>query len=371
MAVISGTASNSGFNGQLNDRLNDRLNNRLNRRQALALAAGAVAAGPASVLAQAGFATRPVRIVVPFAAGGATDVIARILGERMAQQLGQTVVVDNKPGAAGLIGGEMVVRSAPDGLTLLLGTTSTMLTNKYLYKKTAYDPLTDLTPLSRVCMAPIALVVTADVPATNLREFMAWAQANAGKLSYGSYGIGSHGHLACAVLSDMAGAGMAHAAYRGEALMVQDMLGGRIPIGMGSLLTLKPHIDAGKLRAWPSPARAACPCCPRCPPLPRPATATRPWNCPAGWPSPAPGLPADLTRQWGEISNRAVASREGTARIIAAGFVPVDDDSPQRFGKAWAQEAPVWGGCCSRRGATRLMAHSGPGCPRLHSCPVL
>ncbi|WP_373807163.1 Bug family tripartite tricarboxylate transporter substrate binding protein, partial [Delftia acidovorans] len=238
MAVISGTASNSGFNGQLNDRLNDRLNNRLNRRQALALAAAAAAGGPASVLAQAGFATRPVRIVVPFAAGGATDVIARILGERMAQQLGQTVVVDNKPGAAGLIGGEMVVRSAPDGLTLLLGTTSTMLTNKYLYKKTAYDPLTDLTPLSRVCMAPIALVVTADVPATNLREFMAWAQANAGKLSYGSYGIGSHGHLACAVLSDMAGVGMAHAAYRGEALMVQDMLGGRIPIGMGSLLTL-------------------------------------------------------------------------------------------------------------------------------------
>ncbi|MDC5529830.1 tripartite tricarboxylate transporter substrate-binding protein, partial [Acinetobacter baumannii] len=103
MAVISGTASNSGFNGQLNDRIedrmDDRLDTRLKRRQALALAAGAVAAGPASVLAQAGFATRPVRIVVPFAAGGATDVIARILGERMAQQLGQTVVVDNKPGA--------------------------------------------------------------------------------------------------------------------------------------------------------------------------------------------------------------------------------------------------------------------------------
>lgn len=348
MAVISGTASNSGFNGQLNDRLedrmDDRLNNRLNRRQALALAAGAVAAGPASVLAQAGFATRSVRIVVPFAAGGATDVIARILGERMAQQLGQTVVVDNKPGAAGLIGGEMVVRSAPDGLTLLLGTTSTMLTNKYLYKKTAYDPLTDLTPLSRVCMAPIALVVTADVPATNLREFMAWAQANAGKLSYGSYGIGSHGHLACAVLSDMAGAGMAHAAYRGEALMVQDMLGGRIPIGMGSLLTLKPHIDAGKLRALAVTGTRRVPLLPEVPTFAEAGYRHEAMEL-SGWLAIAGprGLPADLTRQWGEISNRAVASREGTARIIAAGFVPVDDDSPQRFGKAWAQEAPVWG----------------------------
>src|SRR5256885_6669986 len=113
MAVISGTASNSGFNGQLNDRLNDRLNNRLNRRQALALAAGAAAAGPASVLAQAGFATRPVRIVVPFAAGGATDVVARILGGRMAPQPGQTVGVGNKPRAAGLIGGGEGGRPAP------------------------------------------------------------------------------------------------------------------------------------------------------------------------------------------------------------------------------------------------------------------
>src|SRR5256885_10049406 len=108
MAVISGTASNSGFNGQLNDRLNDRLNNRLNRRQALALAAGAAAAGPASVLAQAGFATRPVRIVVPFAAGGAPHAIVRLLGERLAPQPGPTPGGGHQPRAAGLIGGGMV-----------------------------------------------------------------------------------------------------------------------------------------------------------------------------------------------------------------------------------------------------------------------
>ncbi|MFZ2391425.1 Bug family tripartite tricarboxylate transporter substrate binding protein, partial [Rhodoferax sp.] len=222
-----------------------------NRRQLLALAASAAAVGPLGAQAQTktSFATRPLRVVVPFAAGGATDVIARVLGERMAQRFGQSVVVDNKPGAAGLIAGDAVVKSPPDGMTTLLGTTSSMLTNKYLYKKTPYDPLTDLTPLVRVCLAPIALVVTADTPAQKLQEFMAWIQAQKGKLSYGSYGIGSHGQLACTTLSEVAGADMTHVAYKGEAPMVQDLLGGQVKIGMGSLLSLKSHIDAGKLRA--------------------------------------------------------------------------------------------------------------------------
>ena len=222
-----------------------------NRRQLLALAASAAVAGPLGAQAQdrTHFAARPLRVVVPFAAGGATDVIARVLGERMGQRFGQSVVVDNKPGAAGLIAGEAVAKAQPDGMTALLGTTSSMLTNKYLYKKTPYDPLTDLTPLVRVCLAPIALVVTADTPAQSLQEFMAWIQAMKGKLSYGSYGIGSHGQLACTTLSEVGGADMTHVAYKGEAPMVQDLLGGQVKIGMGSLLSLKSHIDAGKLRA--------------------------------------------------------------------------------------------------------------------------
>ncbi|WP_236904084.1 Bug family tripartite tricarboxylate transporter substrate binding protein [Comamonas serinivorans] len=222
----------------------------MNRRHLLALSASAATLAPMGAWAQqASFAKRPVRVVVPFAAGGATDVIARVLGERMAKTFGQAVVIDNKPGAAGLIGGEAVVKSPADGLTALLGTTTTMLTNKYLYKKTSYDPQTELLPLVRVCTAPICLVVTSDVPAKDLKEFMAWIKANKGKLSYGSYGIGSHGQLACATLSDVADADMTHVAYKGEALMVQDMLGGNVKIGMGSMITLKPHIDSGRLRA--------------------------------------------------------------------------------------------------------------------------
>jgi tripartite-type tricarboxylate transporter receptor subunit TctC len=285
------------------------------------------------VRAQASFATRPVRVVVPFAAGGATDVITRVLGERMGQRFGQSVV-DNKPGAAGLIVGEAVVKAMADGMTVLLCTTSSILTNKYIYKKTAYDPLTDLTPLVRVCLAPTALVVTTDAPVKTFQEFMAWIQAHKDKLSYGSYGIGSHGQLVCTSLSEVAGADMSHVAYRGEAPMMQDLLGGQVKIGMGSLLSLKPHIDAGKPRALAvtSPRRVPCAAAARGAHLHR---GRLPAGCAvnrglAGDCRPQ-GQPADVARQWADAANRAVASRAGLARIIAAGFVPVDDDTPEKI----------------------------------------
>jgi len=173
---------------------------------------------------------------------------------------------------------------------------------------------------------------------------MAWTRANKGKLSYGSYGIGSHAQLACATLSDIAGADMSHVAYKGEAPMAQDLLGGQIKIGMGSMLTLKPHIDAGKLRALAVTGPRRVPLLPEVPTfaeagLRREALELVGWLAIAG----PKGLAPQVARQWGETANRAVASREGTARIIAAGFVPMDDDTPARFAQAWAHEGPVWG----------------------------
>lgn len=313
------------------------------RRQLLTLAAAAAAA-PLQARAQASFATRPVRVVVPFAAGGATDVIARILGERMTQRFGQPVVVDNKPGAAGLIAGDTVAKAAADGMTALLGTTSSMLTNKYLYKNPPYDPLTDLTPVVRVCLAPIALVVTADTPAQNLQEFMAWIANQKGKLSYGSYGIGSHGQLACTTLSELADSDMAHVAYKGESPMVQNMLGGQIKIGMGSLLSLKAHIDSGKLRALAVTGQRRMPLLPEVPTFAE-AGYTQDALSLVGWLAIAgpKGWPAEVTRQWAEAANHAVRNRDSLARIIAAGFIPIEDDSPQTFAQLWAREAPIWG----------------------------
>ncbi len=326
----------------------------LDRRQLLAvgarLGAGLLAAGPLAALAQqqpgagASFATRPVKIVVPFAAGGATDVISRVLGERIGSVLGQPLVVDNKPGAAGVIAGDAVVKSGADGHTVLLGTTSTMLTNRYVQSKMPFDPLTDLTPISRVCLASIALVVTSDVPARNMQEYMAWIAANKGKLSYGSYGIGSHGHLVCSTLSDAAQADMTHVAYKGEAPMVADMLGGQVRVGIGSMINLKPHIDSGKLRALAVTGPRRIPLLGEVPTfaeagLRQEALALTGWLAIAG----PKGMGRDAARQWAAAANRAVASREGTARIIAAGFVPVDDDTPEKFARLWAQEAPIWG----------------------------
>ena len=315
------------------------------RRHLLSMAAGAAvtAALPLSAQAQTSLVDRPVRIVVPFAPGGATDVIARALGERMGQDFGQPVVVENKTGATGLIAGEAVVRSTPDGTTLLLGTTSAMLTNKYLYKKTPYDPLTDLKPLVRVCLAPIALVVASDVPVQDMQQLMAWIKANKGKLSYGSYGIGSHAPLVGATLSEIAGADMLHVAYRGEAPMVQGMLTGEIKIATGSMVALKPHIDAGKLRALAVTGPLRVPLLPETPTFVQ-AGYKNDALAIAGWLGIAgpKDMPAALASQWAQIANRAVASRQGTARIIAAGFVPVDTDTPESTARLWAKEGPIW-----------------------------
>jgi tripartite-type tricarboxylate transporter receptor subunit TctC len=237
-----------------------------------------------------------------------------------------------------------VVKAAPDGLTALLGVTSAMLTNKYLYKKMSYDPQTDLLPIARVCTAPICLVVTSDVPAKDMKEFMAWTKANKGKISYGSYGIGSHGHLVLATLSKLADADMTHVAYKGESLMVQDMLGGNVKIGIGSMITLKPHIDSGKLRPLAVTGTKRVPLLPQIPTFVEAGYKAEALAL-VGWLAIAApkALPADIAQQWAKAANAAVASREGKTRIIAAGFVPIDNDTPETFGKDWQREGPIWG----------------------------
>lgn len=218
-----------------------------------------------------------------------------------------------------------------------------MLTNKYLYKKTPYDSTTDLKPLVRVCFSPIVLVVTSDVPAKDIKEYMAWIKANKGKLSYGSYGIGSLGHLACAALSKLADADMQHIAYKGEALMVQDMLGGQVKMGLGSMISLKAHIDSGKLRPLAVTGLRRVPLLPNIPTftdagLKSDALSIEGWLALAG----PKDLPADIAKQWAAAATAAVTSREGNARIIAAGFVPAANDTLEQFGKDWLREGPIW-----------------------------
>lgn len=217
----------------------------IHRRQLLALCAGTIAL-PA-VHAQA-YPNKPIRVVVPYQAGGATDVIARVFGDKLAARLGQPVVIDNKGGAGGILGTDTVAKAAPDGYTLLVSLSTSMLINQFLYTKLPYNPQKELALVSQLAAAPITLAVHPSLPVKTGPELLAYIAANKGKVSYGSYGVGSHAHLAGAHMSRVQNAEMVHVAYKGEAPMLQDLIGGQVQMAYASALGVKPHADTGRLR---------------------------------------------------------------------------------------------------------------------------
>jgi len=198
---------------------------RPHRRQFLRLAAGAVvlSVGARQARAQA-YPTRPIALVVPFAAGGSFDVIA----PRLSEILGQQVIVENVGGAAGIVGVNRVAHAVPDGYSVLLGTVGTHAYNPALYKKLPYNPATDFAPVGLVAEQPLVLIARKDFPPDTLPEFIAYAKANAAKLQYGSAGVGSTTHLACALLNAAAGIDVTHVPYRGAGPAMADMIGGQI-----------------------------------------------------------------------------------------------------------------------------------------------
>lgn len=195
------------------------------------------------------YPTRPITLVVPGPPGGATDTVARALAEDMGRRLGQPIIVDNKPGGAGVIAVQAVTRPAPDGYTLLLTHSAPLVNTPFLYASTPYKVRRDLVFISELCVGTLVLAVSDKVPAKNVDEFLAWAAKNKGKVSFGSYGVGSYPHLVGAHLNQSRGLDMTHVAYKGEAPMVQDMLAGQIDWAIGSITTLGPQVKSGHLRA--------------------------------------------------------------------------------------------------------------------------
>ena len=191
---------------------------------------------------------RTIRMVAPFAAGGASDLIARMVAEEMTPLLGQQVVVENRTGAGGSVGTEAVVRARPDGLTLLMGSQATHATNPAL-QKLSFDPIADLAGIGPVAGVPAVMVVPEGLPARTLAEFIALAKARPGAVTYGSAGIGASTHLAGALLAQLAGIELQHVPYRGTALAMQDLIAGRINMMMDTLPTALPHIQGGRIRA--------------------------------------------------------------------------------------------------------------------------
>lgn len=194
------------------------------------------------------FPTKPIRLVVPFPAGGPTDIVARPFAQMLGERLGQSVVVDNRGGAGGSIGAKAVTASQPDGYTLLLGTVGTNAINPGLYKNLGYDVNKDFTPLASLASAPVAVVVNAQSDITTLAELVSKAKANPTKIYYGSAGNGTPGHLVAEMFSAKAGIRLAHVAYKGSAPAITDLLGNQIPLMFDPLQSVLPHVQSGKLR---------------------------------------------------------------------------------------------------------------------------
>jgi len=206
------------------------------------------AAGLSHAQSNSVYPAKPIHLIVPFPPGGGNDTVARAIAQQISPELGQPVVIDNKPGAGGAVGAELAAKSAPDGYTLFLAGVGSHVVNPNVHK-VPYDPVKDFAPITLIASAPSVLVVNPKVPAQNIAEFTAYARANPGKLNYASNGAGSAAQLAAAMYETMAGVKMVHVPYKGIAPALTDLLGGEVQLMFGTVVALVPHIQAGKLRA--------------------------------------------------------------------------------------------------------------------------
>jgi tripartite-type tricarboxylate transporter receptor subunit TctC len=294
----------------------------MQRRQFLALAAAGAGALSMPGLARAQpLAGKQIRLIVPFPAGGPTDIVARPLAQMLGDALKATVLVDNRGGAGGGLGADAVAKSAPDGHTLLMATVGTHAINAALYKKLPYDPVKDFTPIALVAMAPVTIVVHPSLKANNVAELVALAKSSGSKLNYGSAGAGTPGHLTGEMFQAAAGISMQHVPYRGSAPGITDLIAGQIQIMFDPLQSVLSNIQAGKLRALAISSKARSPVQPNVPTIAEsgyPGFETTAW-----WGVFAPaGLPADVTAALIGETEKIARSAEFGGKLEALGVIP-------------------------------------------------
>ena len=217
-------------------------------RTAIALTFAGLLASAGSATAQ-NYPTKPMTMVVPFAAGGPADVFGRVIAPRMSETLGQQVIVEAIGGAGGMTGAKRVANAAPDGYTFVIGTVGSHAQSQTMYKTPLYNAATDFTPVGLLADVPLILIVRKDLPVNNLQEFIAYAKANQAKMQFGSAGAGAATHLGCVVLNTAMGTNITHVPYRGTGPAMQDLVGGRIDFLCEAVSTAKPHIDGGTIKA--------------------------------------------------------------------------------------------------------------------------
>jgi tripartite-type tricarboxylate transporter receptor subunit TctC len=313
---------------------------KLPRRQFLHLAAGAAVLPAASRIARAqAYPSRPARIVVPFAAGGATDIIARLIGQWLSERLGQQFVIENRPGAGSNIGTEVVVNAPPDGYTLLLVGASSAI-NATLYEKLSFNFLRDIAPVSGIISIPFIMAVNPSFPAKTVSEFIAYARANPGKVNMASGGNGTAGHLSGELFKMMAGINMVHVPYRGEAPALTDMLGGQVQAMFGTMPASIEYVRAGKLRplAVTSARRSEL-----LPDLPTVGDFVPGYETSALQGVGAPrNTPAEIINKLNKEINAGLADPKIKTRVADMGGT-VLAGSPADFGKLIADETEKWG----------------------------
>jgi tripartite-type tricarboxylate transporter receptor subunit TctC len=281
-------------------------------------ALGAASLLPAALQAQS-YPVRPVRLVVPFAAGGPVDTVARLLTPRLAEAWGQQVVIDNRPGANSMIGSDVVARAAPDGYTLLIVSAGFAI-NATLQPKLPYDPIRDFTPITTVAYGPSALVTHPSLPVRNLRELIALAKAKPGALTYGSSGVGAPtSHLGMELLKVMAGVDIVHVPYKSMAPALTDIIGGQVHMGMPTINVTVSHVRSGRLRALGVTSTTRSPTMPDVPPLAEvgmPGYEANNWTLLLG----AAGFPAAIAEKIHADAARALQEPEMRERYLAAGM---------------------------------------------------
>ena len=309
----------------------------------LALVGGATAAGAA------GYPDHPVRMIVPFTPAGATDMLARLVGERLGAKLGQSVVIDNRPGAGGNVGAEIAARAAPDGYTLLMGPASIYAISATLYPRLGYDLAKDLTPVSLVANVPHVLLVNNDLPVKSVPELIQFAKKKPGELNIASQGSGTVSHLEAELLKHMAGIEMLHVPYRGSAPAILDLIGGRVHVMFDSIASALPHIRAGKLRAIAVASNTRSSLLPNMPTVAEslPGYSAHSW---LGIFVPA-GTPQSIVQRLQRDLVAAIDEPKTQARLVEAGFEP-KSSTQEDFAKLVRDEMEKWRPVVKMSGAT-------------------
>ena len=299
------------------------------------------------------YPAKPVTMVIPFAAGGPTDVLGRVMAQRMSELLGQQVVVENVGGAGGMTGSKRVADAAPDGYNFVLGTVGTHAQSQTMYKKPLYSAVTDFTPVALIAEVPIVLIARKDLPVSNLKEFIAYAKANQAKMQFGSAGAGSATHLGCVLLNYLIGVDITHVPYRGTGPAMQDLQGGRIDYLCEIVSTAKPQIDGGTVKPIAIMTKERSKSLPNVPTgleQGTPNLEAYTWNA-IFLPK---GAPADVVKKLHDAVAEAMKTPAVRERLEGLGAVVVSEDraTPEYLGQFLKSEIEKWAAPIKASGVT-------------------